>query len=136
MNKFEEQYRIIMESMGSESMTDRGIYDIFLNLVLDKIQDIIREQFGSLGNLDIEYEKTYVCLHWSDKINNNEIKYKLLIDERALLVMNALINEELVFENTLDLDSIDILIRDLPQTLINALSFVDERIDDGEQNEK
>ena len=53
MNKFEEQYSMLMESMGSQAMIDQGVYDLFLNLVLDKIQDKIRELFGSLGNLDI-----------------------------------------------------------------------------------
>lgn len=136
MNKFEEQYRIIMEGMGSESMTDRGIYDLFLNLVLDKIQEKIREVFGSLGDLDIEYEKTYVCLHWSKIIEDTEVKYKFLIDQDGTIVLNVFnTNEEIIFENTLYFDSLDIIDTDIKDSLISALSFEDEYADGGDTDE-
>ena len=136
MNKFEEQYRIIMESMGSEAAVDRGIYDLFLNLVLDKIQDKIREVFGGLGNLEIEYEKTYVCLHWSNMNEDTEVKYKFLIDQDGTIVLNAFnINEEIIFENTLYFDSLDIIDTDIKDSLISALSFEDENVDGADTNE-
>lgn len=137
MNKFEEQYRIIMESMGSQAMIDQGVYDLFLNLVLDKIQDKIREVFGSLGNLEIEYEKTYVCLHWSNIIEDTEVKYKFLIDQDGTIVLNVFnINEEIIFENTLHFDSLDIIDTDIKDTLIAALSFADEYVDGVDTDEQ
>lgn len=137
MNKFEEQYSMIMESMGSQAMIDQGVYDLFLNLVLDKIQDKIREVFGSLGNLEIEYEKTYVCLHWSNIIEDTEVKYKFLIDQDGTIVLNAFnINEEIIFENTLHFDSLDIIDTDIKDSLISALSFADEYADGVDTDEQ
>lgn len=130
-NKFDEKFNLIMEAMGSEAYTLNEIYDLYMNIVLDAVQDTIRNIFGKLGNLEIEYEKTYSRLFWSETIDekNAIIKYQITIDDTGNIKVKAFINDEQVFENTLVFDSIKVITDGpLAESLTDAISFVDEKL--------
>ena len=63
MKKFEEQYKLIMENLGTEATTYMGVYDLYMNLVLDEVQIYIKKVFPE-AYIEIEYEKTYTKLFW------------------------------------------------------------------------
>lgn len=129
-NKFDEKFNLIMEAMGSEAYTLNEIYDLYMNIVLDAVQDTIRNIFGKLGDLEIEYEKTYNRLFWSDTIHEKIIKYQITIDDTGTIKVKAFINDEQVFENTLFFDSIKVITDGpLAESLNNAISFVDENLE-------
>ena len=43
MNKFEQTYKTIMEGIGSQAYTDNGIYDLFMDIVLEEVQMMIKK---------------------------------------------------------------------------------------------
>ena len=96
MNKFNQTYKTIMEGIGSQAYTDNGIYDLFLNIVLDEIQVMIKKVVPVTPQ--ITYEKTYVVLYWTD---GNDITTKVLIDETGQVVVNVVTKDnELIFEDS------------------------------------
>ena len=57
-------------------------------------------------------------------------KYQITIDDTGMIKVNAFINDEKVFENTLVFDSIKVIINGpLAEALNNAISFVDEKLE-------
>ena len=129
-NKFDEKFNLIMEATGSEAYSFHAIYDLYQNIVLDAVQDTIRNVFGKLGDLEIEYEKTYNRLFWSDIIHKKKIKYQITIDDIANIDVQVYLNDKKVFENTLYFDSINVIINGpLAEELNKAISFVDENLD-------
>ena len=96
MNKFNQTYKTIMEGIGSQSYTDNGIYDLFMDIVLEEVQMIINKVVPVVPQ--IIYEKTYVVLFWTD---GNDITTKVLIDETGQVVVNVLTKDnELIYENS------------------------------------
>ena len=85
-----------MEGIGSQAYTDNGIYDLFLNIVLDEIQVMIKKVVPVTPQ--ITYEKTYVVLFWTD---GKDITTKVLIDETGQVVVNVVTKDnELIFEDS------------------------------------
>lgn len=96
MNKFNHTYKTIMEGIGSQVYTDNGIYDLFMDIVLDEVQMMIKKVVPVTPQ--ITYEKTYVVLFWTD---GNDITTKVLIDETGQVVVNVVTKDnELIYENS------------------------------------
>ena len=76
MNKFEQTYKTIMEGIGSQSYTDNGVYDLFMDIVLEEVQMIIKKVVPVVPQ--ITYEKTYVMwnelkeISWFEVIRENK----------------------------------------------------------------
>jgi hypothetical protein len=85
MDKFDKKYKLLIESLGSEDNIDRGIYDLYMNLVLDKLQTVIKNSIG-FKNPEIEYESSYTLIFWH---NENNTSVDILIDESGSLIINA-----------------------------------------------
>lgn len=77
MNNFDKKFNMIMENLGSENNTYRGIYDLYMNLILDKLQSVIKDAIG-FKNPEIEYESNYTLIFWH---NENATGVYILIDE-------------------------------------------------------
>lgn len=96
MNKFEETYKTIMEGIGSQTYTDNGIYDLFMDIVLEEVQMMIKKVVPVVPQ--ITYEKTFVVLYW---IDGNDITTKVLIDETGQVVINVVTKDnELIYEDS------------------------------------
>ena len=63
MKKFDKQYKLIMENLGAEASTYMGVYDLYMNIVLDEVQIYIKKVFPE-ANIENQYEKTYTALFW------------------------------------------------------------------------
>lgn len=121
MNKFNNTFLMLMESIGSEANTYQGVYDLYMNLVLDLIQDTIKNTLGNSIDIQIEYEKTYTLLFWQ---NENNTSINILIDETGQIVINAksldeLGDDKILFEKNLVLTELSIL---TSETFINAIN--------------
>lgn len=96
MNKFNQTYKTIMEGIGGQAYTDNGICDLFMDIVLEEVQMMIKKVVSVVPQ--IIYEKTYVVLFWTD---GNDITTKILIDETGQVVVNVLTKDnELIYENS------------------------------------
>ena len=58
MNKFNQTYKTIMEGIGSQAYTDNGICDLFMDIVLEEVQMMIKKVVPVVPQ--IIYEKIYV----------------------------------------------------------------------------
>lgn len=109
MNKFDRKYTLYMESLGSEANVDRGIYDLYMNLVLDELQIVIKDAVG-FKNPKIEYESNYTLLFWH---NENNTSVYILIDEGGTIVINTKSfeddEENLLFEKTFSFVELSLL---------------------------
>jgi hypothetical protein len=74
MEKFNKKYELLMESFGSEATIPQGIYDLYMNLILDAIQIEIKKALGTSVNIEIVYEKTYNEL----RVSTNDYGYILI----------------------------------------------------------
>lgn len=108
MNKFDTKYTLYMESLGSEANVDRGIYDLYMNLVLDKLQTVIKNSIG-FKNPEIEYESSYTLIFWH---NENNTAVDILIDESGSLIINVKDfqndEENILFEKTFSLVELEL----------------------------
>ena len=96
MNKFNQTYKTIIEGIGGQAYTDNGIYDLFMDIVLEEVQMMIKKVVPIVPQ--IIYEKTYVVLFWTD---GNDITTKVLIDETGQVVVNVVTkDDELIYENS------------------------------------
>ena len=104
MKKFEEQYKLIMENLGTEATTYMGVYDLYMNLVLDEVQIYIKKVFPE-AYIEIEYEKTYTKLFW--QVPHTDKTIGVYINENGDFNIVAEKNgHELFKNNTLVLNSI------------------------------
>ena len=104
MKKFDKQYKLIMENLGAEASTYMGVYDLYMNIVLDEVQIYIKKVFPE-AYIEIQYEKTYTALFW--QIPNTDKSIHVYINENGDLNIVAYKNDQELFKNnTLVLNSI------------------------------
>ena len=128
MNKFDKKYTLYMESLGSEANVDRGIYDLYMNLVLDELQIVIKDAVG-FKNPEIEYESNYTLLFWH---NENNTSVYILIDEGGTIVINAKSfeddEENLLFEKTFSFVELGLLhSEEFINAIIDAQHITEEK---------